>query len=141
MPRGAAPRKLLPAQVQRARATLSARRQHLSRRAAPQVFVGGAVSYAYTCIPTYPSGQIGFMLCSKEGDVADFLTPQRPPPEGGAWPSARRARAAADASRPDAHAGASHKPLRYYNAGIHRAAFALPEFARAALAGSLTLAR
>jgi spermidine synthase len=23
------------------------------------------VSYAYTCIPTYPGGQIGFLLCSK----------------------------------------------------------------------------
>jgi len=24
------------------------------------------VEYAYTTIPTYPSGQIGFVLCSKE---------------------------------------------------------------------------
>ncbi len=48
-----------------------------------QVFVGGTVSYAYTSIPTYPSGQIGFMLCSKAGDsCADFLAPQRPPPQG-----------------------------------------------------------
>lgn len=23
------------------------------------------VDYAYTCIPTYPTGQIGFMLCGK----------------------------------------------------------------------------
>jgi spermidine synthase len=49
-----------------------------------QVFVGGNVSYAYTSIPTYPSGQIGFMLCAKEGDATDFVTPQRPPPVGGA---------------------------------------------------------
>ena len=49
-----------------------------------QVFVGGTVSYAYTCIPTYPSGQIGFMLCSKAGDAADFVTPHRPPPVSGA---------------------------------------------------------
>lgn len=31
-----------------------------------------AVEYAYSTIPTYPSGQIGFMLCSKN--------PVRPPP-------------------------------------------------------------
>jgi spermidine synthase len=49
-----------------------------------QVFVGGTVSYAYTCIPTYPSGQIGFMLCSKAGDAADFAKPHRPPPVSGA---------------------------------------------------------
>jgi spermidine synthase len=33
---------------------------------------------------------------------------------------------------------AGQKPLRYYNSQIHSAAFALPEFARAALAASLT---
>ena len=53
-----------------------------SRRS--QVFVGGTVSYAYTCIPTYPSGQIGFMLCSKAGDAADFAKPHRAPPTSGA---------------------------------------------------------
>lgn len=46
-----------------------------------QAFVGGRVSYAYTCIPTYPCGQIGFVLCSKPGaDMADFDAPVRPPP-------------------------------------------------------------
>ncbi|RYG48861.1 hypothetical protein EON67_07195, partial [archaeon] len=25
------------------------------------------VDYAYTCVPTYPSGQIGFLVCSKSG--------------------------------------------------------------------------
>jgi hypothetical protein len=57
-----------------------------------QVFVGGTVSYAYTSIPTYPSGQIGFMLCSKAGDAADFVTPQRPPPVQGNTAHAARAR-------------------------------------------------
>ena len=42
------------------------------------------MSYAYTCIPTYPSGQIGFMLCSKAGDAADFAKPHRAPPASGA---------------------------------------------------------
>jgi len=77
-----------------------------------QVFAGGVVSYAVTSIPTYPSGQIGFMLCSKAGDAADFRLPTRAPPPAvaGGLP-----------------------PLRYYNADVHRAALALPEFARAAL--------
>jgi spermidine synthase len=37
----------------------------LSDMVAIQIFEGGSVSYAYTTIPTYPSGQIGFMLCCK----------------------------------------------------------------------------
>ena len=82
-----------------------------------EVFVGGTVAYAFTTIPTYPSGQIGFVLCAKQGDATDFVTPQRPPPAGGGL-----------------------RPLRYYNPQVHRAAFALPEFARSALAGSLTTA-
>jgi spermidine synthase len=35
--------------------------------------------YGYTCIPTYPSGQIGFVICSESADVS---TPVRPAPEG-----------------------------------------------------------
>lgn len=30
-----------------------------------EVFQGGSIAYAFTTIPTYPSGQIGFMMCSK----------------------------------------------------------------------------
>lgn len=30
-----------------------------------QVFEGGSVSYAVTTIPTYPTGQIGMLLCCK----------------------------------------------------------------------------
>ena len=45
------------------------------------MFVGGVVTYAYTCIPTYPCGQIGFVLCSKPGaDMAEFQVPVRQPP-------------------------------------------------------------
>lgn len=56
--------------------------------------------YAFTTIPTYPSGQIGFMLCSKESG-RDFKTPLR-----------------------------SISGTRYYNDAIHKSAFILPEFGR-----------
>jgi hypothetical protein len=47
------------------------------------IFVGGSVQYGFTTIPTYPSGQIGFVMCSKpdeEGKTVDFTKPHRPPP-------------------------------------------------------------
>uniref|UniRef100_A0A7R9VY35 spermidine synthase n=1 Tax=Chlamydomonas euryale TaxID=1486919 RepID=A0A7R9VY35_9CHLO len=95
-----------------------------------RVFEGGSVSYAYTTIPTYPSGQIGMMLCAKarpvQGASADAdgpLDPRVP----------RQAPA-------DAVAGLDAGPLRYYDAALHRAAFALPRFAAEALAESLTFA-
>lgn len=84
-----------------------------------KVFEGGVVRYAFTTIPTYPSGQIGFMLCSKAGegeDAAVDFSPRQPPPSG----------------RPDLPS------LRYYNAEVHRAAFVLPQFAKEALADHLT---
>ncbi|KAF5350145.1 hypothetical protein D9756_009259 [Leucocoprinus leucothites] len=56
--------------------------------------------YAFTTIPTYPSGQIGFMLCAK-APGRDLRTPLR-----------------------------DIKNTRYYNKDVHRAAFVLPEFAR-----------
>jgi spermidine synthase len=83
------------------------------------IFKGGSIDYGYTTIPTYPSGQIGFMLCSKpanDGSTVDFRTPKRFPV------------AAENSPLP---------PLRYYNEEVHPAAFVLPEFARAALAPHL----
>lgn len=67
------------------------------------------VEYAYTTIPTYPSGQIGFMVCCKEAnrDVTKPLRSFTPEEE--------------------------EKFFRYYNHDIHKAAFILPTFARAAL--------
>lgn len=59
--------------------------------------------YAYTTIPTYPSGQIGFMICAK-APGRDLRTPIR-----------------------------EVKNTRYYNKDIHRAAFILPEFTRTLL--------
>lgn len=59
--------------------------------------------YAFTTIPTYPSGQIGFMLCAK-APGRNMRTPVR-----------------------------EVKDCRYYNEDVHRAAFVLPEFAKVLL--------
>ncbi|KAL8601375.1 hypothetical protein ACOMHN_042379 [Nucella lapillus] len=72
-----------------------------------------SVSYAHTAIPTYPSGQIGFLLCSLDPAI-NFAEPRRVPD-----PRER-----------------SQMELRYYNPDIHRAAFVLPEFARKVLEGT-----
>lgn len=37
------------------------------------VFHGGSVAYGFTTIPTYPSGQIGFMMCSKGEKVRTWM--------------------------------------------------------------------
>lgn len=63
-----------------------------------------AVDYAYTTIPTYPSGQIGFTLSSTSAKT-NFSRPARP---------------LTDKIR---------QQLRYYNEQIHQAAFVLPSFA------------
>lgn len=67
------------------------------------------VEYAYTTIPTYPSGQIGFMVCCKDPD-RDVKVPLRE------WKLEEE-----------------EKLCRYYNKEIHRASFVLPSFARRAL--------
>lgn len=66
-------------------------------------------AYAYTTIPTYPSGQIGFMICCKED--RDLKKPLR------RWSSEEEA-----------------KLCRYYNSEIHSSAFVLPQFAKNELA-------
>uniref|UniRef100_A0A2P2LTR8 PABS domain-containing protein n=2 Tax=Rhizophora mucronata TaxID=61149 RepID=A0A2P2LTR8_RHIMU len=69
----------------------------------------GSVHYAWASVPTYPSGVIGFLLCSKEGSPVDFLNPVNPIEK--------------------LDGGAKHKrELRFYNSEIHSAAFALPTF-------------
>ncbi|KAF8920865.1 saccharopine dehydrogenase [Mucidula mucida] len=65
--------------------------------------------YAYTTIPTYPSGQIGFMVCSKEAG-RDLRTPLR-----------------------------KLTGTRYYNNVLHTSAFNLPEFGRAILEDGVDL--
>ncbi|KAF9552169.1 spermidine synthase, partial [Agrocybe pediades] len=59
--------------------------------------------YAYTTIPTYPAGQIGFMVCAK-APGRDLRTPVR-----------------------------EVTGTKYYNKALHSAAFTLPEFGRALL--------
>ena len=67
------------------------------------------VEYAYTTIPTYPSGQIGFMVCCKDKD-RNLKVPLR------SWGEEEE-----------------EKLCKYYNKAIHSASFVLPSFARKAL--------
>lgn len=67
------------------------------------------VEYAYTTIPTYPSGQIGFMVCCKDAQ-RNVKIPLR------SWGVEEE-----------------EKLCRYYNHDIHGASFVLPSFARKAL--------
>ncbi|CAN3365224.1 hypothetical protein DICA3_E22562 [Diutina catenulata] len=66
--------------------------------------------YAYTMIPTYPSGSIGFMVCSKNPN-ANVTKPIRFD-----WTDDFVA-----------------KNLKYYNKQIHEASFVLPQWAHAEL--------
>ena len=67
------------------------------------------VEYAFTTVPTYPSGQIGFVMCSLDDSERALVRPTRAPPR---YLQAR---------------------LNYYNPDVHAAAFVLPEFASRAL--------
>lgn len=68
------------------------------------------VEYAYTTIPTYPSGQIGFILATKDREEG-CRAPAREPND-----EVRNA-------------------LRYYTPDMHRASFVLPAFAERAIFG------
>lgn len=74
----------------------------------------GSVNYAWTTVPTYPSGVIGFMLCSTEGPAVDFKRPVHPIDKV-------------------EHPGNAKRPLKFYNSEIHTAAFCLPSFAKRAI--------
>lgn len=87
------------------------------------VFQGGSVQYGFTTIPTYPSGQIGFMICSKQAVDGSVVDPRTP---------------SLDVPATSGSGSEGYPPLRYYNPEVHRAAFVLPTFARDALKGSLT---
>ncbi|THV02830.1 spermidine synthase [Dendrothele bispora CBS 962.96] len=64
------------------------------------------VEYAFTTIPTYPSGQIGFLLASKAGgEKNDLKVPVKGP----------------------------SRATSYWNVDVHRAAYVLPEFGRSLL--------
>ncbi|CAM9103585.1 unnamed protein product [Choristocarpus tenellus] len=68
------------------------------------------VDYAFTTIPSYPSGQIGFILASNV--ERDLSTP---------------------AKAPDTE---MEEILRYYNQDVHRASFVLPVFAEKEIVSS-----
>ena len=68
-----------------------------------------SVEYAYTTIPTYPSGQIGFILATKGGTTCK--KPERKPSEE------------------------LQASLQYYTPELHEAAFVLPAFAKRAILG------
>ncbi|XP_031737628.1 spermidine synthase 1 isoform X2 [Cucumis sativus] len=78
-----------------------------------QVFKG-SVQYAWTIVPAYPSGVIGFLLCSTQGpkDV-DFKNPINPIDS-------------------NTNFGVATQPLKFYNSEVHSAAFCLPSFAKKA---------
>ncbi|PON72120.1 Spermidine/spermine synthase [Parasponia andersonii] len=69
----------------------------------------GSVHYAWTSVPTYPSGVIGFLICSTEGPPVDFKNPVNPIEK--------------------VEGAVNHKrELKFYNSEVHSAAFALPTF-------------
>ncbi|XP_009623577.1 spermidine synthase [Nicotiana tabacum] len=76
-----------------------------------QIFKG-SVNYAWTTVPTYPSGMIGFMLCSTEGPAVDFKNPINPIDDDD-----------------DSHTK-TLGPLKFYNSELHKASFCLPSFAK-----------
>ena len=65
-----------------------------------------SVDYAYTTIPTYPSGQIGFLMCSTTPNYVLRQAAREPEP-------------------------ALAAQLKYYTPAVHAASFVLPAFAEA----------
>lgn len=80
----------------------------------------GSINYAWTSVPTYPSGVIGFMLCSSAGPFVNFREPCNPIDK------------AVDSKL------SSRRPLKFYNSAMHAAAFSLPQFAKEELEHLLT---
>ena len=73
-----------------------------------------SVEYAYITIPTYPSGQIGFIVASKGWTTCKVPT--------------RESELTVDVQ----------KELQYYTPELHRAAFVLPAFCQRAIFGDDT---
>ncbi|KAL0304393.1 UNVERIFIED_CONTAM: Spermine synthase [Sesamum radiatum] len=71
----------------------------------------GSVHYAWSNVPTYPSGVIGFVLCATEGPPVDFKHPINP---------IEKLEGALEYQR----------QLKFYNSEMHRAAFSLPSFVK-----------
>ena len=68
-----------------------------------------SVDYAFTTIPTYPSGQIGFLMCCTSPNAVLRVPARTPPPEVQAQ-------------------------LKYYSPAVHAASFVLPVFAEKTVA-------
>lgn len=68
-----------------------------------------SVEYAYTTIPTYPSGQIGFIIATKGKDTCKAPVREADPK--------------------------MLKALKYYTPDLHKASFILPAFAQRAIFG------
>lgn len=95
------------------------------------------VDYAYCTIPTYPSGQIGFILCSKNPVNAPsfqmrvYVCVWKSPEISYAYllyfPQDTNFRQPVRELTRDE---IKSMELQYYNPEIHQAAFILPEFAR-----------
>lgn len=79
------------------------------------------VEYAYCTIPSYPSGQIGFVIATKAGDG-----------DGGEGVGAGKKGCKEPVRSPEEDV---QKKLRYYTPEVHRAAFVLPAFAQRAIFG------
>jgi spermidine synthase len=77
------------------------------RKACKSIFP--IAEYAWTSIPTYPSGAMGFMVCGKSAST-DLRKPAR------TWSTEEE-----------------DKHFKYYSKEVHEAAFKLPKFAEKAL--------
>ncbi|KAI3873674.1 hypothetical protein MKX03_021059 [Papaver bracteatum] len=84
-----------------------------------QIFKG-SVNYAWTSVPSYPSGVIGFMLSSTGGPAVDFKCPVNPIEDNDDNEKA---------------------PLKFYNKEIHSAAFCLPSFAKKVIDSKIQVIR
>lgn len=71
------------------------------------------VSYAWTTIPTYPSGQMGFMVCCKDANT-NVKKPARSVSEE-----------------------EEQRLFMYYSKEIHEAAFVMPNFVKKGLKGEV----
>ncbi|KAL5989307.1 hypothetical protein ACLOJK_010197 [Asimina triloba] len=91
----------------------------------------GSVYYAWTSVPTYPSGAIGFLLCSTAGPPVDFLNPINPIEKlDGALKFKRELRFYNSEKITSKDSFIILTVERGCQAQIHRAAFAMPSFAK-----------
>ena len=92
--------------------------QHLANESKE---VYDSVQYAYTQIPTYPCGMIGFLICSLAPEAEESKDAEK-----------RRAAAACDKPR-RVFSEKQLAELKYYSTEMHSAAFVLPAFAARAI--------